>query len=133
MKLIRLNCFETNSSSTHCLIITDENTFEKWTDNKLFYKPCGHDFVTKEKFLEIVKEDFPDIEMENLDELIFEGDTTTKEDRYYEASDVFYSVEVFPYGFWCDERCERLEEDGDDYTTANGEKIIVRCWYGYDD
>ena len=32
MKLIRLNCFETNSSSTHCLIITDENTFEK-TDN----------------------------------------------------------------------------------------------------
>ena len=83
--------------------------------------------------MEIVKEDFPDIEMENLDELIFEGDTTTKEDRYYEASDVFYSVEVFPYGFWCDERCERLEEDGDDYTTANGEKIIVRCWYGYDD
>ena len=50
MKLIRLNCFETNSSSTHCLIITDENTFEKWTDNKLFYKPCGHDFVTKENF-----------------------------------------------------------------------------------
>ena len=65
MKLIRLNCFETNSSSTHCLIITDENTFEKWTDNKLFYRPCGHEFVTKEKFLEIVKEDFPDIEMEN--------------------------------------------------------------------
>lgn len=132
MRQIRLNCFETNSSSTHCLVVTEENTFENWIDGVLFYNEDETKFIDKEDFLKVVKGKFPDIEMKNLDELIHEGETKTDENNTYEASDVFYSVDTFPYDFWCDERCEYLMHDRTTYTTPKGEKLAIHCWYGYD-
>ena len=132
MRQIRLNCFETNSSSTHCLVVTEENTFEKWVDGVLFYNEDETKFIDKEDFLKVVKGKFPDIEMKNLDELIHEGETKTDENNTYEASDVFYSVDTFPYDFWNNGRYEYLMHDRTTYTTPKGEKLAIHCWYGYD-
>ena len=83
MRQIRLNCFETNSSSTHCLVVTEENTFENWIDGMLFYNEDETKFIDKEDFLKVVKGKFPDIEMKNLDELIHEGETKTDENNTF--------------------------------------------------
>ena len=98
----------------------------------LFYNEDETKFIDKEDFLKVVKGKFPDIEMKNLDELIHEGETKTDENNTYEASDVFYSVDTFPYDFWTNERCEYLMHDRTTYTTSKGEKLAIHCWYGYD-
>lgn len=40
---IRSNCFETNSSSTHSLIICDNKTWEKFIKRKLYYNVLSHE------------------------------------------------------------------------------------------
>lgn len=43
MVQIRLNCFETNSSSTHSLIICDDKTWKKFMTGKLYYNVLSHE------------------------------------------------------------------------------------------
>ena len=40
---IRLNCFETNSSSTHSLIVCDDETWKKFVEGKLYYNVLSHE------------------------------------------------------------------------------------------
>ena len=37
MKQIRANVFETNSSSSHSLVLCDKNTYQKFVNGELFY------------------------------------------------------------------------------------------------
>ena len=47
MRTIRRNVFETNSSSTHSMVIGTKEQFETWEDGGLFVNWDG-DFLTKE-------------------------------------------------------------------------------------
>lgn len=132
MKQITFSCLETKSISTHCLMITDENTFEKWIEDVLFYNEYEDKFISKKEFLKVVKNKFSDIEMKNLEELINTYETKTEKGNVYEAYDVFYSTNTFPYEFWNDEKNYYLEHVHTAYTTPEGEKLAIHCWYGYE-
>lgn len=44
-KIIRLNTFETNSSSTHSLIMCTKETYEKWKSGELLFDKYAEKFV----------------------------------------------------------------------------------------
>ena len=49
MKQIRYNVFETNSSSTHNLVICSEDEFKKFNNDELYYYTWTDELVTKEQ------------------------------------------------------------------------------------
>ena len=58
MLKIRQNVFETNSSSTHCMIIGTASDFEKWEDSEVYYYDSWKDgkrFITKEEVIDKLK------------------------------------------------------------------------------
>lgn len=48
MKQIRRNVFETNSSSTHSLIICSDKVYNDWMDGKVVYDSYDEEFVEAE-------------------------------------------------------------------------------------
>lgn len=117
---IRENIFETNSSSTHSMVIAMESDFNKWEAGELLYydgyneKYRDHKFITKEEALEIIQAEAPEATMETLDE-------------YYG-----YDYDIWPFDLYCEDRCEYLECEKETFTTPGGEKIRIMCHYGYD-
>lgn len=114
----RLGMFETNSSSTHSMIIGMEDDFKKWENGELLYNRHNHSFCTKEEAINILKEDlwykhidFDNIEPEELEERLRDAE--------------FYTCE------WFDDDDE-LNHDYNEFVTPNGEKICMLCQYGYD-
>lgn len=121
MKIIRLGVFETNSSSTHTMVIMSEEEYDKWKKGELLKYRWEDKFITKEENDEIIKrlvEDYAkeyNIPVEDVD----------VDDLKYEYDDIAYTFEEY------DDRMD-LESDIEEYTTKNGEKLIIKCWYGYD-
>lgn len=122
MKIIRLGVFETNSSSTHTMVIMSEEEYDKWKKGELLKYRWEDKFITKEENDEIIKrlvEDYAKeynipVEDVDVDDLKYEYD-----------DDIAYTFEEY------DDRMD-LESDIEEYTTKNGEKLIIKCWYGYD-
>lgn len=46
---IRPGIFETNSSSTHSLVICTKEQYEKWKNGDLLWEGCDGKFITKEE------------------------------------------------------------------------------------
>lgn len=118
MKVIRLGTFETNSSSTHTMVIMSEEEYDKWENGEILRYMWDDKFITKEESEKIIrelaekyaKENNIPIEDVDIDEVIYD-------------EDIAYTLEDF------DDRMD-LESDCETYTTKNGEKIVIRCWYG---
>lgn len=51
MEAIRKGLFETNSSSTHSLIVAAENEFNKWVNGECLYHPGDGEFVAINKII----------------------------------------------------------------------------------
>lgn len=70
MKIIRFNSFETNSSSAHSFIICSKEDYSKWQirSNNLYFDHSGK-LYSKEEVLEIIKNEYPDIDVNNEEEL----------------------------------------------------------------
>lgn len=119
MKLVYRNgMFETNSSSTHSMIIGMEDDFKKWEAGKLFYDRHTGSFCTKEEAIEYLKNckwykdnDFDNMSEEDLMEWLQDANFVS----YDEFSDNEY-----------------LETDYNTFTTPKGETICMVCKYGYD-
>lgn len=115
--LFRGSIFETNSSATHSMIILSEDDYKKWEENELYAGEGDYKLYTfEEAFAEINKEHFYD----KYDKV---------EDRWY------IDKALASYGFYkCDDwfNDEYLEAESSDYTTENGDKIVVCCRYGWD-
>lgn len=65
---LRLETFETNSSSTHTLVIIDKETFEKFKKQELFFNIYADTFESKEDIIKNssdFKSMFPDYEIYN--------------------------------------------------------------------
>ena len=122
MKVIRLGVFETNSSSTHTMVIMSEEEYDKWENGEILRYRWEDKFITKEENDEIIerlteeyaKENNIPIEDVDVDELKYDCD-----------DEIAYTLDEF------DDRIN-LESDIEEYTTKSGEKIIIKCWYGYE-
>lgn len=130
---IREGVFETNSSSTHSLIMMEESKFKKWKDGKLFYhedEPYIEDKKAREKFRNYFKKyDKHDIfytkkEVEEIKKFCADNDIKVGEEDYQNWDYAFQT-----YEYWLQE--EELESDVHTYTTPGGEKIVAVAKYGY--
>lgn len=115
----RLGMFESNSSSTHSMIIGMEDDFKNWENGELLYSRYNKQgFYTKEEAINFLKEipyykntDFNMIDPEELQE-IFEDEG-------------FISWDWLDY--------DELYHDYNEFITPGGEKICITCRYGRDD
>ena len=122
MKVIRLGVFETNSSSTHTMVIMSEEEYDKWKKGELLKYRWEDKFITKEENDEIIKRLVEDYAKEHN---IPVEDVDVDDLKYEYDDDIAYTFEEY------DDRMD-LESDIEEYTTKNGEKLIIKCWYGYD-
>lgn len=105
MRQIRFGTFETNSSSTHSLVIGTPEQIEKWEAGELFinyYNDYATVFKTKEE----------------LDQMAI-------------AEESFYRDEWKNGEEW-DEATECLDHDSQIITTPGGEQLSIVCAYGRD-
>ena len=113
MKIIRHNCFETNSSSTHSLCLVDTEMFNKWQNGeKIWFNRYENTFISKEDIIEIVKD------KNNISEI--------NEDTYEYLSDYIQHIEYNGCYLYEDyDQYEILSEDA-----GNGKTAM--SIYGYD-
>lgn len=117
----RYGIFESNSSSTHSMVIGMEDDFEKWRTGELLYYtsyelPKG--FYTKEEAITEIKDDpyYRNNDFDSMDE--------------DELKEYLYDYGFVDYDQFCDN--EYLETDYNTFVTPKGEKVCVICKYGYD-
>lgn len=117
----RFNTFETNSSTTHAMVIfgsEEENNL--WNDGKLYVDWDGNIHTEEEVNAE------------------FEADKEEFIKKSYYGSDKEDEGDIFrewlsDSGFYnCDTWWENLEQDCTTYTTKSGDTIYIHCAYGYD-
>lgn len=109
MRQIRLGTFETNSSSTHSLVIGTPEQIEKWEAGELFinyYDDYATEFKTKEE----------------LDQM--EAEAKEKGEFFYRNK--------WKNGEKWDEATECLDHDSEIITTPKGELLSIVCAYGRD-
>lgn len=102
---VRQGTFETNSSSTHSIVIVEDDQLKKWETGELLYVPLKDKFLNKVEVEEYLKELGED------DDIWWQEKPLTL-NEYLEYDD--------------------LCQDETTYTTTKGEKIHIFCRYGYD-
>lgn len=114
----RLGMFESNSSSTHSMIIGTEDDYKKWENGEMLYDRYNtHSFCTKEEAIDFLRgySWYKDINFDTIDPDLL--------NEYLED-------EGFIDWNWLDS--DELEHDYNEFITPNGEKICVTCRYGWD-
>lgn len=133
-QVVRNKTFETNSSSSHNMVIIPDECYEDWTNNKLWYLRYTWSADTK-KLLEenngnrLFTEEFLKSHGVVTDEPSM--DDYESEDEYEIA---YNKWEYLMENFINLDRWESQELEGDEktYTTKSGDKIHILCAYGYD-
>lgn len=120
---IRQNVFETNSSSTHSLVMCDDNEYQKWQDGEIFYCswfPYDADETLKHETSHFYTKDEAKAICESADIGWDEDDDCSSERKEY-----FVTLAEF-----CDS--DYLESGEQKYVTPNGEVVHAVFKYGYD-
>ena len=118
---IRQGVFETNSSSTHSLILCSKEEYEKLEQEELFIDVWDNSLITLE---EAKNRYVADAEKYNLD---CPDIYKTSEE---EAIDLLNEYDVArTLDNYCSNYFERFEKE---YTTPNGESIVAFGYYGFD-
>lgn len=107
---VRKNVFETNSSSTHSLVMAVKSDFEKWQKGELYY--CIYD---------ISDAGFESGKFYSKAEV---------EDYYKDKEDERESYDLCTYDEFCDS--DYLEFETYSYTTPSGETVKAIAKFGYD-
>lgn len=112
-QIFRLNTFETNSSTTHAVVICEGDEQNKlWEDGEL-YVDWSSNLYTKEELVKKFKQE-KDLKSDDIDEDEFDNWICDNEYKNY-------------YTWY-----EELEQDTTTYTSKSGDKIYIHCAYGYD-
>lgn len=142
---VRNSCFETNSSSTHSLIICTKEEYEGWKEGKLLYDLYEDRFIdnyllSEEKKLSKLREyydsikkdfykDFNDLSKEEIRKLSMQavesGDMFSDVDSLEDSDTGCYTYS----GFWG--RNNELEAYEEFYTSKSGDEIVIFGEYGY--
>ena len=137
-RVIRNSVWETNSSTSHSVVIMTEDKYKQWEKENLYYyskrswydpfdklpedkKPKDGELYTQDEVLEFYK-------LQGYEYDPASGDYDTDEenkDQYIREMGDFAG-----YDSWNND--EYLETDVNYYTTPGGEKIVVCCKYGTD-
>ena len=124
MKVIRLGIFETNSSSTHTMVIMPEEDFNKWRTGEILKYKWDNTFVSKEEadgIINKLKKDYAKEYNVNIEDIkCYE---LNEDSRYDEKLALTYD----DFNDW-----QNLESEINYYTTKSGEKLIIICWFGYE-
>ena len=137
---IRPNTFETNSSSTHSMVIAPENEFQRWMRGEIYFHKRQDRFATKEEIFEKIKSNPENYKYSNLPQFL--ALETEEERKEYVENNLAFADEIdfideelyelgwVTYDQFVDD--EYLEVETSSYTTPGGEKLSIVCKYGYD-
>ena len=137
---IRPNTFETNSSSTHSMVIAPENEFSRWERGEIYYHDWKDRFATREEIFEEIKNEPENYKYSNLPQFL--ALETEEERKEYVENNLAFSDEIdfideelkeigwVTYDQFVDDNY--LEVETSSYTTPGGEKLSIVCKYGYD-
>ena len=133
---VRNDTFETNSSSTHSMVIGPKSQIEEWMRGKLVYDYDNDNFISLEAAHEVFLKRVSEEDRAYLN-LSFEEKEEYLKERYSWYTVEGYESELYRenYLFTYDNYCvyyERLESDTTYYTTPGGEEIGIICSYGRD-
>lgn len=118
----RFNTFETNSSTTHALVIVEgEEQNKLWNEGKLYVDWDGNIYTEEEveANFEAEKEDY------------IKNHAYSEEDSNDEEY-IFKEWLNYSNLYNCDNWHEELESECNTYTTKSGDTIYIHCAYGYD-
>lgn len=122
MKTIRANTFETNSSSTHSMIILTEEEYDKLESGELYLD--DDEVITKEEAKNIFLKHMNEDKYMYDDDLSFEENIKNYLDEFeYYPSEYPQSLET-----WKEE--DELESDTNIYISPSGDKLKIICKYG---
>lgn len=115
---IRFGVFETNSSTTHDMVIMPEDEFNKWLERELYYCEEDGKLYTHD---------------EVIDKLISKFTSMSREKAMDESDEDLMCAGFSTYDAWNpDDRWgDCLEEDHNHYTSPSGDKLVIRCKFGY--
>lgn len=132
MKTIRANTFETNSSSTHSMVILTEEEDNQLRNGELYLtNKYDEEIITKEErdaiFYKAIEEYNKDCENTKI-----EGTKITTIEEFMETDDYLDNRSEFPCDIdeWADN--EYLSYDYSNYTSPSGDKLIIHLLYGND-
>ena len=133
-RVIRRSVWETNSSTSHSVVIMTAEQNDKWENEDLYYYPGRWD----QTFNNLSEEQKPKSgrlytqdEILQFYRLIGYEYKPEEEDEDYTVDDYIYEMGDFiGYNRWSND--EYLEQDTNYFTTPSGEEIVVHCKYGYD-
>lgn len=136
MYSIRRNVFETNSSSTHSLIICSDKTYNDWLDGKVVYDNDNYEFVEAKQPTE---HDFHKAEvmyMENKSDYMKDWkDLTPQMQLAYLKENVMEEHDPYQYKTYEDYRNEMdsMEESFErTWKTEHGDVVHILGYMGYD-
>lgn len=134
---IRRGVFETNSSSTHSLVMCSKEEYDRWEKGELMFD--RYNDVLVEMKIEITEQDKAkakkDYENKKLKywkewNQLSEEEVNEWYDKYVSEHNKIDRYRYKTYNeFFDDEYLESFEER---YTTKNGEEIVAFGLYGYD-
>lgn len=132
---VRNGTFETNSSSTHSMVIGPKSQIEEWMRGKLVYDYDNDKFISleaaHEAFLKKLSEEdraYFNLSFEEKEAYLEERSPWSTVEGY--ESELYRESCLFTHSNYCD-YYENLETDTTYYTTPGGEEIGIICSYGY--
>lgn len=132
MLKVRKNVFETNSSSTHSLIMCSKDEYEQLENGDALIKDHSSVVNRSNKLEEIIsKYDLKEYEKYCEENGLNAKDVNTIFDKIEELNEneVIDTYDLCPLNTFLDN--EYLEDFRSSYTTKNGEEIIAFGLYGY--
>ena len=122
MKQMRFNTFETNSSSTHSLVICTEKEFKDLKSGKLYIIDGEmKDLAEARKYIE----KYYSYKLADFDKYLIDKD-------YSSLEDILYDCEIYSYDQWIDTQDDYgLETYERHFETPSGDKMVAWGRYGY--
>ena len=124
MKTIRANTFETNSSSTHSMIILTEEEYDKLESGEL-YLDDDDKVITKEEAKNIF------LKHMNEDKYMYDDDLSFEENIKNYLDEFEYYPSEYPQSLKTWKEGDELESDTNIYISPSGDKLKIICKYGY--
>lgn len=136
---IRLGTFETNSSSTHSLVMCSAEEFKKWEEGEFLINNWNGKFVPKQEIIKKVLQEHKREEIleywDDFDEEEYnDADEERKEQIFQEALYTYLREhdDIFSYEDYWDRYEEYYETFEQHYETKNGDEVVAFGYYGYD-
>lgn len=119
MRQIRYSTFETNSSSTHTLIIVTKDQYEKLDNQELYLVDDWSSFA-----------DFEDMMTEPVYGNYHLADADLVEKHFHGDDEERHDDGVQTFTEWAED--DWLEVDENSFTSPSGDELIAVCKYGRD-